>query len=90
VGIEDIPFVWGPIGGLKQISGSLSQGADLKLQLLIVSKQYNLLQLKYDYRVNQAFKRAKFANEFNPCFIRSNKKIQEKESLCCFPKQDYL
>ncbi|RNC63898.1 glycosyltransferase family 4 protein [Proteiniphilum sp. X52] len=80
--IEDIPFVWGPIGGLKQFPAAYLQGADLKLQLFNrLKNSINLLQLKYDYRVNQAFKRASLLMSSIPVSYEAIKKYKKRESV---------
>lgn len=57
--IEKIPFIWGPIGGLKQFPIKYLKGASNKTILFNRLKNtINILQLKYDNRVNKAFKRA--------------------------------
>lgn len=57
--IEDKPFVWGPIGGLKQFPSSYLEGAGLKMKLFNRIKNIiNIYQIKHDKRVNQALKKA--------------------------------
>lgn len=57
--IEGIPFVWGPIGGLKQFPIAYLKGASLRMKLFNQLKnKLNTLQLKYDPRVNKALHRA--------------------------------
>lgn len=57
--IKNIPFVWGPIGGLKQFPESFLKGSGIKNTLKYKLKnKLNLVQLRYDTRVNKAFKRA--------------------------------
>lgn len=57
--IKDIPFVWGPIGGLKQFPVAYLNGADLKMQAFTRLKNaINILQIKFDRRVNLALKSA--------------------------------
>lgn len=55
----DIPFVWGPIGGLKQFPVSYLKGRSWKIQLFMRLKNFlNVWQLKYNRRVDQALKTA--------------------------------
>lgn len=57
--IEDKPFVWGPIGGLKQFPNSYLEGAGIKMKLFNRIKNIiNIYQIKHDKRVNQALKKA--------------------------------
>ena len=54
-----IPFVWGPVGGLKQFPLKYVGGGSLKMKLFLVLKNYlNIWQLKYKTRVEQALKQA--------------------------------
>ncbi|MGC3978521.1 MAG: glycosyltransferase [Paludibacteraceae bacterium] len=58
--IQHKPFVWGPIGGLKQFPVKYLAGAGIKMQLFNRLKNVvNIWQLKYDRRVNQALRKAK-------------------------------
>lgn len=57
--IENKPFVWGPIGGLKQFPSSYLEGAGIKMKLFNRIKNIvNIYQIKHDKRVNQALKKA--------------------------------
>lgn len=57
--IEDKPFVWGPIGGLKQFPSSYLEGAGIKMKLFNrVKNIINIYQIKHDKRVDQALKKA--------------------------------
>lgn len=57
--IKNIPFVWGPIGGLKQFPLKYLNGASLKVKLTNYLKNHiNILQLRYSKRVNAAFQNA--------------------------------
>ena len=54
-----IPFVWGPIGGLKQFPLSFAEGASIKMKFFLWLKNHiNIWQLQYDQRVDKAFKQA--------------------------------
>lgn len=80
--IRGIPFVWGPIGGLKQFPVSYLQGASLKVKLFNrLKNMLNLLQLKYDRRVHQAFKRADLLISSIPVSYSSIKKYKKRESV---------
>lgn len=57
--IENKPFVWGPIGGLKQFPNSYLEGAGIKMKLFNRIKNIiNIYQIKHDKRVDQALKKA--------------------------------
>lgn len=57
--IAKVPFVWGPIGGLKQFPIAYLNGVDFKTKLTVWLKNYlNLLQLKHSTRVHKALHRA--------------------------------
>lgn len=57
--IEKIPFVWGPVGGLKQFPISYLQEVGIGTKFIFRLKNLlNLLQIKYSKRVNKAVKRA--------------------------------
>lgn len=57
--IADIPFVWGPIGGMKQFPLAYLQGTTLKMRAFQRLKNVvNVLQIKYSVRVNRALHRA--------------------------------
>ncbi len=80
--IEGIPFVWGPIGGLKQFPTAYLQGANLKMQLFNrLKNRLNLVQLKHDVRVDKAFKRADLLVSSIPDSYRAIKKWKKKESV---------
>lgn len=79
--IENIPFVWGPIGGLKQFPIAYLKGAGLKMKLFNQLKNIiNICQLKYDQRVNQALKRADLLISSIPDSYRALKKHKGLES----------
>ena len=55
-----VPFVWGPIGGLKQFPTAYLKEAGLKMQLFMRLKNFlNIWQLKHEKRVDEALKTAK-------------------------------
>jgi glycosyltransferase involved in cell wall biosynthesis len=57
--IEDIPFVWGPIGGVKNFPAAYLKRASLKIKVVTRLKNViNGLQIKYGRRVNKALHRA--------------------------------
>jgi glycosyltransferase involved in cell wall biosynthesis len=91
--IKIIPFVWGPIGGIKQFPVNYLKGAGFKMQLFYHLKNIiNILQIKYDYRVNMAFKRASVLISSIPDSYRAIKKYKYRESVispdtgCFVPK----
>lgn len=80
--IKDIPFVWGPIGGLKQFPLAYLQGAGIKIQLFNrLKNRINLWQLKYDIRVNKAFKRANLLISSIPVSYLAIKKYKKRDSV---------
>lgn len=57
--IEDIPFVWGPIGGMELMPMAYLEGAPLKQRLFNKLKNYiNRFQYTYSSRVRSAIDRA--------------------------------
>ena len=54
-----VPFVWGPIGGLKLFPMAFAKGGGMKMRAFLSLKNFlNIWQLKHDKRVEQAFKQA--------------------------------
>lgn len=92
--IENIPFVWGPIGGLKQFPTSYLEGCSLKMKVFNYIKNYiNIFQLKYDKRVNNAFKRSKLLISSIPDSYYAIKKYKNLDSIIipetgCFESYD--
>lgn len=89
-----VPFVWGPIGGLKQFPTAYLQGAGLKMKLFNRLKNIlNIWQLKHDKRVNEAFMTAKLLVSSIPDSYHAIKKYKGKESIIipetgCFLSED--
>lgn len=89
-----VPFVWGPIGGLKQFPTAYLQGAGLKMKLFNRLKNIlNIWQLKHDKRVNEAFRTAKLLVSSIPDSYHAIKKYKGKESIIipetgCFLSED--
>lgn len=89
-----VPFVWGPIGGLKQFPVAYLKGAGLKMQLFNRLKNIlNVWQLKHDRRVNDAFVTAKLLVSSIPDSYRAIKKYKGLESIVipetgCFEADD--
>lgn len=80
--LNGIPFVWGPIGGIKQFPVAYLQGAQLKVKIFNRLKNtINLLQLKYDPRVNVAFKKADILISSIPYSYKKIKEIKKRESI---------
>lgn len=80
--IKGIPLVWGPIGGLKQFPVEYLQGASVKIQLFNRLKNIiSQLQLKYDVRVNKAFKRADVLISSIPVSYQAIKKYKKRDSV---------
>lgn len=91
---DGVPFVWGPIGGLKQFPVAYLKGAGLKMQLFNCLKNIlNVWQLKHDRRVNDAFVTAKLLVSSIPDSYRAIKKYKGLESIVipetgCFEADD--
>lgn len=90
----DIPFVWGPIGGLKQFPLAYLQGAGLKMKLFNRLKNIlNVWQLKHEKRVDEALKTARLLVSSIPDSYRAIKKCKGLESVVipetgCFLSED--
>ena len=89
-----VPFVWGPIGGLKQFPLAYLQGADLKMKLFNRLKNFlNIWQLKHEKRVDEALKTAKVLVSSIPDSYRALKRYKGMESIIipetgCFLSDD--
>jgi glycosyltransferase involved in cell wall biosynthesis len=80
--IENKPFIWGPIGGLKQFPLSYLDGADIKMKLFnLLKNQLNLIQLKHSKRVDKALKRADLLISSIPDSYNAIKKHKGYESV---------
>lgn len=80
--IGGIPFVWGPIGGLKQFPVAYLKGA--KKKTIVVNRLkniINILQLKYDIRVNSALRRAELLISSIPDSQMAIKKHKKLNSI---------
>ena len=92
--IEGIPFVWGPIGGLKQFPEAYLKGAELKMQLFNrVKNRLNIYQIQYDRRVTKALHKAALLISSIPDSYATIKKYQHLESVIipetgCFDASD--
>lgn len=89
-----VPFVWGPIGGLKQFPTAYLKGAGLKMQLFMRLKNFlNIWQLKHEKRVDEALKTARLLMSSIPDSYRALKKYKGLESMVipetgCFLSDD--
>lgn len=89
-----VPFVWGPIGGLKQFPTAYLEEAGLKMQLFMRLKNFlNIWQLKHEKRVDEALKTAKLLISSIPDSYRALKKYKGLESIVipetgCFLSED--
>ncbi len=80
--IEDKPFVWGPIGGLKQFPSSYLEGAGIKMKLFNrVKNIINIYQIKHDKRVDQALKKADLLISSIPDSYNAIKKYKGLNSI---------
>ena len=59
--IDNIPFIWGPIGGLMDVPLNYIASQNVKKMIIAsIKSMINVLQLKYHTRVRKAAKRASF------------------------------
>ena len=80
--IDNIPFIWGPIGGLKQFPLNYSRSAGLKIWLFNTLKNcVNIFQIKYGKRINKAFRRADILVSSIPNSYYAIKKYKGLESV---------
>lgn len=80
--IENKPFVWGPIGGLKQFPNSYLEGAGIKMKLFNRIKNIvNIYQIKHDKRVDQALKKADLLISSIPDSYNAIKKYKGLNSI---------
>ncbi|WP_455674293.1 glycosyltransferase family 4 protein [Phocaeicola sp.] len=80
--IEGKPFVWGPIGGLKQFPESYLKGAGLKMKIFSKLKnKINKYQIKHDKRVNRALHKASLLISSIPDSYNAIKKYHLLESI---------
>lgn len=80
--IENKPFVWGPIGGLKQFPSSYLEGAGIKMKLFNRIKNIvNIYQIKHDKRVDQALKKADLLISSIPDSYNAIKKYKGLNSI---------
>lgn len=91
--IDYKPFVWGPIGGLKQFPLAYLKGAGLKMNFFNRLKNViNIFQIKYDKRVHAALTRADVLVSSIPDSYYAIKKYKHLSSVIipetgCFPKE---
>lgn len=89
--IENVPFIWGPIGGLKQFPVAYLKGSNWKLNVFNRIKNIiNVLQIKYNKRISQALHHAFILVSSIPDSYKAIKKYQHLESYIipetgCFP-----
>jgi glycosyltransferase involved in cell wall biosynthesis len=80
--IEDIPFVWGPIGGLQKFPVAYLYNADIKMILFNQLKNaLNLLQIKYSKRVRNALCRADLLLSTSPDSYIAITQYHNRESI---------
>lgn len=88
---ECIPFVWGPIGGLKQFPTQYLKGAGLKMKFFNKLKNFvNVMQIKYGLRVDKALRNADLIISSIPDSYKMIKKYKHLESVIipetgCYP-----
>lgn len=77
-----IPFVWGPVGGLKQFPLSYAEGGGWKIRMFMgLKNRLNSWQLTYDRRVDKAMKQASCLISSIPESYRAIKRYKGRESL---------
>lgn len=77
-----IPFVWGPIGGLKLFPMAYVEGGGLKMRLFSMLKNaISILQIKYDPRVKKALNQASLLISSIPNSYEVIKKYHGLESV---------
>ena len=80
--LKEIPFVWGPIGGLKQFPVAYLKGSGLKINIFTRIKNIiNRLQIKYDKRVDIAMNRSNLLISSIPDSYNAIKKYKKLESI---------
>jgi glycosyltransferase involved in cell wall biosynthesis len=80
--IKDIPFVWGPIGGLKKFPAQYLKGSGIRNILFNRLKNWiNILQLRFHPRVDQAMNKASLLISSIPDSYYAIKKYKKKESI---------
>jgi glycosyltransferase involved in cell wall biosynthesis len=80
--IKNIPFVWGPIGGLKQFPVAYLRNANIKMSVFHRLKNIiNILQIKYNKRVKTALCRADLLLSTIPDSYNAIKKYHKRESI---------
>lgn len=91
--IQDVRYVWGPIGGLKQFPTNYLRGAGLKMNIFNRLKNYvNIFQIKYHRRVNAAIRRANVLVSAIPDSFNAIKKYKKTDSFIipetgCYPSE---
>jgi glycosyltransferase involved in cell wall biosynthesis len=80
--ITNTPFVWGPIGGLRQFPVAYLRNANVKMVLFNrLKNMINILQIKYNKRVRTALYRANLLLSTIPDSYNAIKKYHKKESI---------
>lgn len=80
--IKEKPFVWGPIGGLKQFPEAYLQGCGMKMRLFNKLKnRINIYQIKHDKRVHQALTKADLLISSIPDSYHAIKRYKQLESV---------
>lgn len=80
--IRRIPFIWGPIGGIKQFPLAYAHDGGLRLRMFATIKNIiNTLQIKYSPRINRAFKSADILVSSIPDSQIIIKKYKKRDSI---------
>lgn len=79
---NNIPFIWGPIGGLKRFPLAYAKGSGLKMwSFLYLKNLLNIVQIKFDKRVDAAIRQASLLIASIPSSYEAIKKYKAKESV---------
>lgn len=77
-----IPFVWGPIGGLKQFPMAYAKDESWKIRYFMgLKNRLNKWELKFDRRVDKAMKQASLLISSIPDSYRAIKEVKGLESV---------
>ena len=78
----DKPFVWGPIGGLKQFPEAYLKNAPISIQVFNkIKNKINIYQLKYQKRVNSALHKSSILISSIPDSYQQIKRYKRLESI---------
>lgn len=80
--IDDVPFVWGPIGGLQLFPDAYMKGAPLKMQVFLKLKNFlNNVIFYHGSRVDEAAHKADMLVSTTPVSYQRLKSVKNLESV---------